>query len=232
VSPKAFIFDVFGTVVDWRSSVAREVNAAFSAKNITIDSLAFADTWRGQYQPAMERIRTGNRGYVALDDLHRENLDETLKIHGLEAIFDAFERDVLNTAWEKLDPWPDVVEGLYELRKKALIAPCSNGSIALMSRLAQYSDLPWACILGADIARNYKPKPEVYHACCDALRLLPQEVMMVAAHNDDLDAAQACGLKTAFIARPQEYGPFQTKDFEATGDWDAVIDVFSDLAAL
>ncbi|MFD0916780.1 haloacid dehalogenase type II [Pseudahrensia aquimaris] len=228
--PRAFIFDVFGTMVDWRESVAREAARAFSAKAITTDPYAFADFWRGRYDPAMERIRSGGRGYVQLDDLHRENLDETLAHFKLEPFFNEQERDTLNTAWEKLDPWPDVVDGLHALKAKAIIAPCSNGSIALMTRLAKYGGLPWDCILGAEIAQNYKPEPVVYHACCNALRLQPNEVMMVAAHNNDLHAAQACGLQTAFIARPIERGPGQTIDLAPNGDWDRVIDRISDLA--
>ena len=224
-----YIFDVFGTVVDWRSSVARVVTAACEQKEISVNGSAFADFWRGRYQPAMERIRSGNRGYVALDQLHFENLTETLEHFGLTDQFDDTERWGLNTAWEQLDPWPDVVSGLMKLRESAIIAPCSNGSIALMTRLAKYADLPWDCILGADIAQNYKPEPAVYRACCSALRLEPQDVMMVAAHNDDLAAAQRAGLKTCFIPRPTEYGEHQSKDFGATGDWDQVIDSFKEL---
>lgn len=220
---RAFIFDVFGTCVDWRTSVAREVSAVLPE----IDALAFADAWRGEYQPAMERIRSGNRGYVALDDLHRENLDIVLSRFGA----DGLDREALNAAWEKLDPWPDVVPGLSSLKENAIIAPCSNGSIALMARLAKYGSLPWDCILGADVARDYKPKPDVYLASCAALRLSPSEVTMVAAHNDDLVAARTAGLRTAFVARPSEYGPDQTNDLTATSDWDVIANDFNDLAA-
>lgn len=231
-APKAFIFDVFGTIVDWRTSVARVVEKAFANKEVTIDALAFADYWRGQYVPAMAVIRSGSRGYVALDQLHFENLTATLNHFELETVLSPSVRWVLNTAWEQLDPWPDVVSGLTALKAQSIIAPCSNGSIALMTRLAKYGGLPWDCILGADIAQNYKPELQVYHACCEALRLNPEEVMMVAAHNDDLEAAQQAGLKTGFIARPTEYGEHQCKDFEATGNWDSIVETIGELATL
>lgn len=217
---RALIFDVFGTCVDWRTSVAREVASA-----LDVDALAFADAWRGEYQPAMARIRSGARGYVALDDLHLENLHRVAGRFGVEA------PDSLNEAWERLDPWPDVVPGLAQLKKTTIIAPCSNGSIALMTHLARYTGLPWDCILGADLARSYKPEPEVYLACATALRLAPEDVMMVAAHNDDLAAAQAVGMKTAFVARPTEHGPDQTTDLAPTGAWDISTPTFTDLAA-
>lgn len=220
--PAALIFDVFGTCVDWRTSIAREVAAA----GLSVDPLAFADAWRGEYQPALEQVRAGERGYVALDDLHRENLEVVL------ARFGVSHRDpaALARAWERLDPWPDVVPGLTALRETALIAPCSNGSIAMMARLARYARLPWHAILGADIARDYKPKPEVYLASCRALRLEPAEVMMVAAHNGDLAAARAQGLRTAFVARPAEHGEAQTIDLAPSEAWDVVAADFPDLA--
>ena len=139
--------------------------------------------------------------------------------------------DSLNTAWERLDPWPDVTDGLSAMRENRIIAPCSNGSIALMTRLARYARLPWDCILGAEIARDYKPKPAVYLASCAALRLPAHAVMMVAAHNDDLHAARAAGLRTAFVPRPAEHGPDQTTDLAPDAEWDIVADDFNDLAA-
>lgn len=226
---KAAIFDVFGTVVDWRSGVAAAAAEAFAAKGIDDDPEAFADAWRGEYQPAMERIRAGGRGYVALDDLHLENLDAVLAARGHDAAFDPAERAALNKAWEKLPPWPDSVEGLAAIRRHMPVAPCSNGSIALMTGLARFGGLEWDCILGADIARDYKPKPEVYRASARALRLTPGEVVMVAAHNDDLEAARYAGLLTAFIPRPDEKGP-GLGEAEATGDWDYVADDLIDLA--
>jgi 2-haloacid dehalogenase len=220
---RAAIFDVFGTCVDWRNSVAREVANVLPEA----DALAFADAWRGEYQPAMERIRDGGRGYVALDILHRENLDIVLDRFGVSAP----DPEALNRAWQKLDPWPDVVEGLNSLRQSHLIAPCSNGSVALMTRLARYAKFPWDCIAGAELARDYKPKRDVYLKSCAALGLPPAQVTMVAAHNDDLEAAKDAGLRTAFVARPTEYGPAQSTDLTPTGDWDVVASDFIDLAS-
>jgi len=219
---KAAIFDVFGTCVDWRTSVAREVDRHVSG----VDSVAFATAWRSEYDPAMERVRSGGRGYVQLDDLHLENLLRVLEQFGVEC----FDPQELNTAWEKLDPWPDVVAGLTEIKHNHIIAPCSNGSISLMTRLAKYANFPWDCILGADIAQDYKPKRDVYVASASALRLPVDEVVMVAAHNDDLFAARAAGLKTAFVPRPLEHGTDQSRDLEPESDWDWVANDFHDLA--
>jgi len=218
--PKALIFDVFGTCVDWRSSVAREVAAVVPQ----VDATAFAMAWRAEYDPAMARIRDGGRGYVPLDDLHLENL------HHVAGSFGVTVSDTLNTAWERLDPWPDVVPGLRALKADHIIAPCSNGSIALMTRLAKYANLPWDCILGAELARDYKPKPRVYLSCCEALRLAPDEVMMVAAHNGDLAAARDAGLQTAFVPRITEYGPSQTTDLAPGAAWNVIANDFMDLA--
>ncbi|MBF9058810.1 haloacid dehalogenase type II [Rhodobacterales bacterium HKCCSP123] len=217
---KALIFDVFGTCVDWRTSVSREVAAVLPG----VDAEAFATAWRAEYDPAMARIREGGRGYVPLDDLHLENLRKVAGDFGVSA------PDSLNAAWERLDPWPDVVAGLEALKAGHIISPCSNGSIALMTRLAKYGRLPWDCILGAEIAQDYKPKPAVYLAACAALRLAPDEVVMVAAHNDDLHAARACGLTTAFVPRPAEHGPGQVRDLAPEADWDIVARDFHDLA--
>ena len=227
---KACIFDVFGTVVDWRNSVARVSKEHLSRKGIDLDWIAFADFWRGQYVPAMAKIRSGSRGYVSLDQLHFENLEATLEEFKLKGQLNDTEKWQLNTAWGQLDPWPDVVAGLTSLKQHTIIAPCSNGSIALMTRLAKYGGLPWDCILGADIAQNYKPEPEVYLACCSALRLPADQVVMVAAHNNDLEAARETGLLTAFIARPTEHGEGQAIDLEASNDWDFIISNFSELA--
>jgi len=222
-APQALIFDVFGTCVDWRSAISRQLAQSLPQ----VDPDAFADAWRARYQPAMAQIRSGNRGYVPLDDLHRENLEHVARHLGI----DLPDPGGLARAWERLDPWPDTVEGLGRLRAQAIIAPCSNGSIALMTRLARHAGLPWDCILGADLARGYKPDAGVYLACARALRLDPGQVVMVAAHNDDLHAARAAGFATAFVARPTEYGPAQTTDLEPDADWDFVARDFIDLAA-
>lgn len=227
---KALVFDVFGTVVDWRRGVADEVAAFFSRKGRTVDGPAFADAWRAKYQPAMERIRSGGRGYVVLDVLHRENLDATLEEFGLADAVDEAGRSELNRAWEKLPPWPDSVDGLAALKRRYAIAPCSNGSIALMTWLARHAGLSWDAILGADIARDYKPQLAVYRASAAALGLAPEQVMMVAAHNSDLAAARQAGLKTAFVPRPEEHGAGQATDLRPSSDWDVVAADFRDLA--
>lgn len=228
---EAYIFDVFGSLVDWRTGVANEAKRAFIAKGIGADPVAFAVAWRQKYHPAMERIRIGARGYVPLDELHLENLEETLADFELTDRFTATEKEALNHAWEKLPPWPDTVTGLAALKSHAIIAPCSNGSIALMTRLAKFGGLPWDCILGADIARNYKPHRDTYLASCAALRLPPEKVMLVAAHNRDLAAARDTGLKTGFIPRPHEHGSHQSSDLKAESDWDLVGKDLLDLAA-
>ena len=229
--PQALIFDVFGTLVDWRTGVAREVAAALSPITDKIDPCAFADEWRGQYQPAMERIRSGGRGYVPLDILHLENLEFVLERHGLSDRLDMAAKAELNRAWEKLPPWPDTVPGLTRLKSRFFIAPCSNGSIALMVRLARFAQLPWDTVLGADIAGEYKPQKEVYLASASALGLSPGQVMMVAAHNDDLHAAREAGLQTAFLPRPLEFGDGGYTESGPTGDWEIVARDISDLAA-
>jgi 2-haloacid dehalogenase len=224
---EALVFDVFGTCVDWRRSVAGAVAAALGD---AVDAAAFADAWRAEYDPAMARIRDGARGYVALDVLHRENLDRVIAHMGLEAALDAPDRDRLNAVWERLEPWPDVPDGLARLRRRYLLAPCSNGSIAMMVRLARHARLTWDCILGAEIAAAYKPDPAVYHAAAAALRLAPEQVMFVAAHNGDLRAARATGMRTAFVLRPREHGPGQRSDLGPEDDWDIVADGFGGLA--
>jgi 2-haloacid dehalogenase len=210
---RACLFDVFGTTVDWRSSVSRQVAAFLRGKRVGVDPVEFADEWRKLYQPSMEAVRAGRREWTILDVLHRESLESLLARYGIRGLSEA-ETDDLNRAWHRLDPWPDVLEGLARLKAKLIIAPCSNGNIALMVNLAKHAGLPWDCILGAETARAYKPLPEAYRAACRHLALAPAEVMMVAAHNGDLKAAKAQGLATAFIARPTEHGPGQRTDLE------------------
>jgi 2-haloacid dehalogenase len=203
---RALLFDVFGTLVDWRSSIAREAQTLLSPLGVTIDWPAFADAWRAQYQPAMDEVRSGRLPFSKLDLLHRRNLDVILRDFGLDRIDDAT-RVQLNFAWHRLAAWPDVVSGLSRLRSKFWLAPCSNGNISLMVDLARHNGLLWDAILGAEIARDYKPKPVVYLAAAAAFDCAPAETMMVAAHTSDLAAAAATGLRTAFIARQDEHGP-------------------------
>jgi len=227
---KALIFDVFGTVVDWRGGITRQAEALFRQHGIAVDPASFADAWRAKYHPSIGRIRSGGRGYVPLAVLHRENLDAVLAEFGIGADIGPDERAEFSRAWEKLPPWPDSVSGLTRLKERHAIAPCSNGSIALMTWLAKHAGLPWDVILGADIAQAYKPQPEVYRRSASALGLAPQDVMMVAAHNRDLFAARQQGLRTGFVARPGELGADQTTDLEAESEWDVVAVDFNDLA--
>jgi 2-haloacid dehalogenase len=211
----ACLFDVFGTVVDWRTSVARDLAAFGRDKGIGgVDWLEFAVEWRKLYQPSMDEVRSGRRAFTILDVLHRESLDKLIARYRIKGLSEA-DVEHMNRVWHRLDPWPDVVKGLLLLKNKLVIAPCSNGNIALMVNMAKRAGLPWDCILGAETARAYKPMPEAYLASCRQLGLAPASVMMVAAHNNDLKAAKAQGLATAFVARPAEHGPGQTTDLAA-----------------
>ena len=202
----ALVFDVFGTLVDWRTSIAREARRILAPLDVDIDWLGFADAWRAQYQPAMDEVRTGLRPFCKLDALHRRNLDVVLRELRLARVGEAA-RIELNLAWHRLDAWPDVAAGLARLRTRYLVAPCSNGNISLMVDLARRNGLVWDAILGAELARDYKPKPAVYLAAAAAFDCEPSRTMMVAAHSSDLAAAAQAGLRTAFVARPDEYGP-------------------------
>jgi 2-haloacid dehalogenase len=206
VMPKALFFDVFGTVMDWRTGVARDSERILGARGYRLDWLKFADAWRGLYQPSMEEVRSGRRSFVKLDVLHREMLEKMLPQFGLKNLPEDALSD-LNLAWHRLDAWPDVQEGFARLGRKFLMAPCSNGNIALMADLARRNSIRWDAILGSDIARDYKPKPGVYLAAADAFNLKADQCMMVAAHSPDLGSAAAVGLHTAHVARPNEYGP-------------------------
>ena len=211
---RACIFDVFGTTVDWRSSVSRDL-AAFAKQKaiVNIDWVRFADEWRAMYQPSMEEVRSGRRPWAILDALHMESLAALIGRYAISGLSQA-ELEHMNRAWHRLDPWPDVVEGLTRLKAKMVIAPCSNGNIALMVNMAKRAGLPWDCILGAETARAYKPMPDAYLNSCRHLGLAPAQVSMVAAHNMDLQAAKRQGMKTAFVARPAEHGPGQTTDLK------------------
>jgi len=203
---KALFFDVFGTMVDWCGGVAREAERVLGARGIKLDWPAFSRAWRAEYQPGMEEVRSGKIAFAKLDVIHRRMLARIQPRFGLETLDEATAAE-LNLAWHRLDAWPDVTAGLARLRRKFLVAPVSNGNIALMADLARHNDFHWDAILGAEIARDYKPKPRVYLAAADAFALAPGDCMMVAAHSSDLAAAAACGLKTAHVARPDESGP-------------------------
>lgn len=228
--PVALLFDVFGTCVDWRGSVAREVAAAALAKGKRFDFFAFADAWRANYQPSMEVVRAGKRPYAPLDTLHRETLLTLLDKFELK--LSEAEIDDLNLAWHRLTPWPDTVEGLYLLKTRYLLSPLSNGNVRLLVDLARHADLPWDTVLSTEVFKAYKPQPQTYLGACELFDCAPGEVMMVAAHNNDLLAAQKLGLQTAFIPRPTEYGPHQKVDFGPEGDWTLVARDFVHLAEL
>jgi len=203
---KALFFDVFGTLVDWRTSIAREAAAILKPLGHEVDGFALADAWRGEYQPGMEEVRAGKIPFSKLDVLHRRNLERILARFGLTGLSDDALK-TLNLAWHRLDAWPDVAPGLARLKRTLLLAPVSNGNISLMVDLARRNGFPWDAILGSEIAGDYKPKPRVYLAACAAFDLAPEHCMMVAAHSGDLAAAAANGLRTAHVARPDEYGP-------------------------
>jgi 2-haloacid dehalogenase len=226
---EALFFDVFGTVVDWRTSIVRELEAFGRAKGINADWAAFADAWRGKYQPSMEEVRAGRRPFVILDVLHRESLIHVLEAFGISGVTDS-ELYHLTKAWHRLDPWPDTVAGLSRLKTRFILSPLSNGNIGLMTRLSKRAGLPWDAVLGAEAAQAYKPRPEAYLRNAALLNLAPAQCMMVAAHNDDLAAARGIGFRTAFVVRPTEHGPDQTKDLEPSEEWDAVATSFEDLA--
>ena len=226
---KALGFDVFGTVVDWRTSIAREGEAFGRAHGITADWVKFAEAWRGLYQPMMNKVRSGEIGWTKLDILHRMALDQLLPQFGIATVPEA-DLDHLNRAWHRLDPWPDAVPGLTRLKTKYGLTTLSNGNVALMVNMAKRAGLPWDTILGAEPTKHYKPHAQAYLGTADYLGLRPEELMLVAAHNGDLGAAKKVGLRTAFVPRPTEYGPGQTKDLKAEGDWDVVATDFVDLA--
>ena len=228
---QAVLFDTFGTVVDWRSGVTRELTA-FAARHVLLDfdAARFADAWRARYEPSMDPIRTGDRAFVPLDQLHRESLITTMPQFGLDPADYHDELDELSAAWERLDPWDDSVAGLTALRREVIIGPLSNANLALLVQMARHAGLPWSVTIGSDATRAYKPTPEAYHGAAHMLRLDPGEVMLAAAHNTDLAAAQRAGLATAFIPRPTELGPGQTKDLLAQGNWDLVCDGITDLS--
>ncbi len=219
---KALFFDVFGTLMDWRTSIAREAKAILEPLGHSLDWPQFADAWRGEYQPGMEEVRSGKIAFSKLDVLHRRNLERILPRFAIDGL-DESVLEKLNLAWHRLDAWPDVSPGLARLRKNFLLAPVSNGNIALMADLARRNHLHWDAILGAEVAGDYKPKPRVYLASAEAFNLEPRECMMVAAHSRDLAAAGQCGLQTAHVARPDEYGP-------ATGETGPTVPV--DFAAM
>jgi 2-haloacid dehalogenase len=205
--PKILAFDVFGTVVDWHGGIAREAQALMPG----LDDDAFALAWRAGYQPAMSRVRSGELGWTLIDDLHRLTLDQILPQFGISHLSEA-QKQHLNKAWHRLNPWPDVVQGLQRLKSRYMICTMSNGNIGLLADMAKHGGLPWDCILSAEVFRAYKPDPATYLGVAKVFNVLPAEVMLVAAHQEDLAAARVCGLQTAYIERPAEFGAKHPKD--------------------
>ena len=226
---QALTFDVFGTVVDWRGSLIREGEALGKAKGLRADWAAFADAWRGLYQPQLSKVREGKLPWTKLDDLHRMSLDRLLKEFGISGLDEA-EIDRFNRAWHRLDPWPDAVQGLQRLHGKYPLATLSNGNVSLLMHMARRAGLPWDAILGAEPTRTYKPLPQAYRGTAELLSLEPGQCMLVAAHGSDLEAAARVGFRTAFVHRPLEFGPGKTPEAPPAGAFDIVAKDFLDLA--
>ncbi len=226
---QAILFDVFGTVVDWRSSLIEELSAWGAERGIGADWTGLVDTWRGAYAPSMDRVRRGELPWTKLDDLHMSTLREIGPRFGLVGLSDA-DLDWVNRGWHRLRPWPDSVPGLRALHPQYILGPLSNGNVSLLVDMARGAGLPWDAILGAEVFGHYKPDPETYLGACRLLSLEPGQVMLCAAHNHDLAAAQKLGLRTAFIPRPTECGPLQVRDFGPEGEWDVVAADMEDFA--
>lgn len=226
---QALAFDVFGTVVDWRGTIIRDGEAFGRKHGLDLDWAAFADEWRGLYQPAMSKVRDGEIPFVKLDVLHRMNLDDLLARHGITGLTeDAIEE--LNRVWHRLDPWPDAVAGLQRLRRRFILVTLSNGNVRLIVDMAKRAGLPWDMVLGAEVVRHYKPQPSAYLKSVELLSLEPAECLMIAAHASDLQAAASCGMPTAFVPRPLEHGPGTYREPDGLDAFDFVADDFLDLA--
>jgi 2-haloacid dehalogenase len=222
-------FDVFGTVVDWRSSIIRELEQFGQQHGLQRDWPRFADSWRAGYGPAMDRVRRGELPWTRIDDLHRMILEELLGAAGITSIC-VEDVDELNRAWHRLDPWPDTVSGLTRLKEKFTITTLSNGNMSLLTNMAKRAGLPWDCVISAELFHHYKPDPQAYLGCADLLDVAPDELMLVAAHPSDLRAARAAGLRTAYVARPLEFGPASTPYAVTDNEFDVAATDFVDLA--
>lgn len=226
---KAIVFDTFGTVVDWRSSLVGQFEVFGRQRAIRADWTGLVDAWRGGYEASKDKVRTGAIPWTNLDALHREALDALIASLGITGLTPA-DQDWLNRGWHRLDAWPDAVEGLSRLKRDFMIGPLSNGNVSLLVNMAKHAGLPWDMIFSTELFRRYKPHPDTYLGVGRLLGLEPGETMLAAAHNYDLRAAQRLGLRTAFIPRPHEYGPGQTVDLVPEGDWDLVARDLVDLA--
>lgn len=226
VVPRALAFDVFGTVVDWRSSIIAELQSFGNRHGLQRDWASFADAWRAGYAPAMDRVRRGELPWTRIDDLHREILIDLLD--GVRV--DEAEIDDLNQAWHRLTPWPDSVPGLHRLKQRFVITTLSNGNLSLLTNMAKNAGLPWDCVISAELFGHYKPDPEAYLGCARLLDVAPEELMLVATHPHDLRAARACGLRTGYVVRPLEHGPGRPLPEVADGEFEVVAQDFIDLA--
>jgi len=226
---KALTFDTFGTVVDWRSSIFADFRAFGRRRKLTADWAALVDEWKTAYRPGMDAVNSGRQPWTTVDQIYRKKLDELLPKYGLGSLGED-DRVHLNRVWHRLNPWPDAVAGLKRIKKQYVISPLSNGDVACLMNMAKHGGLPWDVILCAEIFKRYKPDPAVYLGAIRLLGLKPHEVMMVAAHNYDLENARSHGMRTAFVTRPTEYGPHQAKDLKAESDWDIITKDFRELA--
>jgi 2-haloacid dehalogenase len=227
--PVAIVFDTFGTVVDWRSSLIADLSAYGAKRSITADWTALVDAWRAAYHPSMDRVRKREVPWATLDTLHRGSLDMLVDKLGITGLTEDDLRHI-NLGWHRLNPWPDSVPGLTRLKRRFIIGPLSNGNVALLTKMAKHAGLPWDTVFGSDLFGHYKPDPETYLGVAKLLDIAPGELMMAAAHNNDLANARKCGLTTAFFPRPTEYGPHQKRDYTAEQDWDVVAKDIEDLA--
>jgi len=227
---RALTFDTYGTVVDWRTSVLGELRALAERKTLTLDCVQFLDDWRAAYRPGMDKVNSGETAWTTVDAIYRRRLEDLLATYGI-TVLTADEIDTLARVWWRLRPWPDAIPGIHRLKRRYLVTPLSNASFIGMVELARFAGLPWDCIITAENARCYKPRPEVYRTAISLLGLRPEDVMMVAAHNYDLMAARAEGMATAFVPRPLEYGSGQRSDLKAESGWDIIAENFEDLAA-
>jgi 2-haloacid dehalogenase len=227
--PVAIVFDTFGSVVDWRTSLITELTAFGKQRGVEADWAALVDAWRAAYHPSMDRVRKGEQPWTILDNLHRASLDRLVAEFGIKGLTEA-DLVHINLGWHRLKPWPDSVAGLTRLKSRFIIGPLSNGNVALLLNMAKNAGIPWDMIFGSDLFRHFKPDPETYLGVAKLLCLEPNQVMLAAAHNNDLGKARECGLMTAFWPRPTEYGPHQKRDYEATEQWDYVAKNIEDLA--
>jgi 2-haloacid dehalogenase len=227
--PVAIVFDTFGSVVDWRSSLIADLTAYGASRGVTADWPALVDAWRAAYQPSMNRVRHGEVPWTTLDKLHRASLDRLVAEREIKG-FSGDDLTHINLGWHRLHPWPDAVPGLTRLKSRFIIGPLSNGNVALLLNMAKFAGIPWDMIFGSDLFGHFKPDPETYLGVAKMLDVRPDQVMMAAAHNGDLGKARECGLMTAFFPRPAEYGPHQKRDYTAEQDWDIVATDIQDLA--